>query len=242
MKREKRSSFLKRVSRFSLAALITFVAVLVFAMAGDVIFKAGNLNISGSTDVGGNISVSNIVASGSVTAGSFSGNGSQLTGVVSDSGDNMTGNLTFAADKGIKTLVGARGYRSGTQSIPSGTWTKVNLNAESFDLGNDFDTTTNYRFNVPVSGYYQINAAIRFNNAGDGVKTGVGVWVNGDNINWLEVQQGGAASGGIALPDIQYLAAGDYAELWAYQNSGANKDISGGLNNCFLSIFLLSVA
>lgn len=82
MKRKKRSSFLKRVSRLGLAGIITFAAVLIFAMAGDVIFKAGSLNISGNTTVGGDINVSNIVASGSVTADSFSGNGSLLTDII----------------------------------------------------------------------------------------------------------------------------------------------------------------
>lgn len=43
------------------------------------------------------------------------------------------------------------------QTITTGTWTKVQLNSESFDLGSCFDSTTNYRWTPNVPGYYQMS-------------------------------------------------------------------------------------
>ena len=51
-------------------------------------------------------------------------------------------------------------YNAGTQSVSSGTDTKIIFNAENFDTANCFDSTTNYRFTPNVAGYYQLNAAI----------------------------------------------------------------------------------
>lgn len=52
-------------------------------------------------------------------------------------------------------------YRSTTQSVTSGTWTKVACDAEEFDTASCFSTST-YRFTPTVAGYYQINGNINF--------------------------------------------------------------------------------
>ena len=48
-------------------------------------------------------------------------------------------------------------YRTSSQSLSSGTWTKVQFNNESFDPTNNYDPTTNYRFTPNVAGYYLFN-------------------------------------------------------------------------------------
>jgi hypothetical protein len=56
-----------------------------------------------------------------------------------------------------------RAYRtSSNQSLTANTWTKVQFNAEDFDTASAFDSTTNYRFQPQVAGYYQINLGIQF--------------------------------------------------------------------------------
>ena len=52
-------------------------------------------------------------------------------------------------------------YRSGNQTgVSSTTYTKVQINTESFDTNSNFDPTTNYRFTPTVAGYYQINGSL----------------------------------------------------------------------------------
>ena len=48
-------------------------------------------------------------------------------------------------------------YRTGDQTLNTGTYTKIQYNAEGFDTDNNFDSTTNYRFTASKAGYYQIN-------------------------------------------------------------------------------------
>ena len=51
-------------------------------------------------------------------------------------------------------------YSSGAQTIAgNGTLYKVVLNNELWDVNNNYDPTTNYRFTPTVAGYYQINCA-----------------------------------------------------------------------------------
>ena len=51
-------------------------------------------------------------------------------------------------------------YATVSQSLTAATFTKVQLNNEEFDTNSCFDSTTNYRFQPNVAGYYQINASI----------------------------------------------------------------------------------
>ena len=83
-----------------------------------------------------------------------------------------TGNIITSADTGTVTqaMLGAgvagngpafSAYRdSSNQAISPSTWTKVQLNAESFDTNNCFDSTTNYRFTPNIAGYYIISASV----------------------------------------------------------------------------------
>ena len=43
------------------------------------------------------------------------------------------------------------------QTVTSAALTKVQLNAETFDTDNAFDSTTNYRFQPTVAGYYPVS-------------------------------------------------------------------------------------
>lgn len=49
-----------------------------------------------------------------------------------------------------------------TQTISSGTFTKVALDTEAFDTANCFDSSTNYRFTPNVAGYYLISGVVRY--------------------------------------------------------------------------------
>jgi hypothetical protein len=71
--------------------------------------------------------------------------------------------LTFPAQTGQVGLDGPAFsvYRSTNQTgVSSTTYTKVQLNTETFDTNSNFDPTTNYRFTPTVAGYYQINGSL----------------------------------------------------------------------------------
>ena len=100
--------------------------------------------------------------------------------------------------------------------LTNGTYTKVAFNSEEFDTGNCYDSTTNYRFQPTVAGYYQINCSI---------------YVVGTNITTMQCNvykngtlfRSGAsyqmnATGAVAETSVLVFLNGstDYVEAFAY--------------------------
>lgn len=108
-------------------------------------------------------------------------------------------------------------YLSGSsQSITTNTWTKVALNTEDFDTNNAFDSTTNYRFQPTVAGYYLLNGLVYQNATGMGESI-TGVYKNGSLYkSFSDVSVTNVASyrliGGSCL--VYLNGSTDYAELY----------------------------
>ena len=121
--------------------------------------------------------------------------------------------------------------RNGNQSISHNTNTKVQWNTEIFDVGGNFDSSTNYRFTAPVAGKYlfmghlyvywtyQVEARIYKN--GSTYKRFSGPLGSGGNDN----------PNGIDFMDIIDLSVNDFIEIFAYQyrtGDTATQNIYGG--------------
>ena len=90
--------------------------------------------------------------SGSITISSPSVSGSNTLTLPANTGTVITTGSTFAGTGPAFSV-----YRSSNQSISSGTLTKIQFNAKTFDTATAFDATTNYRFTPQVAGYYTIS-------------------------------------------------------------------------------------
>jgi len=147
-------------------------------------------------------------------------------------GATLTGTQAYG-DNAPNITPKARAYRSAAYT--SGTnFNKVPLEAESYDIGSDFDTTNN-RFVAPVTGYYQVSARASVTGTTRLLlliyKNGSAVARGGDNT--------GATSNGTVFSDILQLNATDYIELWAYTPTGMAFEV--GADNTYMSVHLLSV-
>ena len=130
----------------------------------------------------------------------------------------------------------ARAYRNGGYTSPAGIG-KVPLNAEDYDTNNNFDSTTNYRYTAPVTGYYQVNA--RSGSAVPQTVMFTEIWKNGAQlIRGTDIRVSSAEFGSV-VSDIIKLTAGDYIEL--YQHTGNSGAGAIGSFIAFLSIHLISV-
>jgi|688.fasta_scaffold86180_6 hypothetical protein len=114
-----------------------------------------------------------------------------------------------------------RAFRNSSgQSTSGSVWTKVQLNAETFDTDSCFDSTTNYRFTPNKSGYYQLNATITYTYGGQAEGA---IYKNGTaaaKINKADV--GGDGFGRNVGTDIIYFnGTTDYVELYAYSTGGS---------------------
>lgn len=74
-------------------------------------------------------------------------------------GGDGAGNLTWV--NGSTNSPAFAVYSSTPQTITSFTATKVTLNTKEYDTASAFDSTTNFRFQPLIPGYYQFNAMIR---------------------------------------------------------------------------------
>jgi len=127
-----------------------------------------------------------------------------------------------------------RAYSSNSQSIASGVTTKIQFNAESFDTNNAFDSTTNYRFQPAVAGYYQLNLAVGF------AAMGVGEIILQINKNGSAYQFGSDVVGTTtyiaSMSTLVYMnGTTDYVEGYVYQASGLSRNLANAATQCSFS-------
>lgn len=142
----------------------------------------------------------------------------------------------------------ARAYLNATQSnLTDGTFTLVALNAKSYDPGSNYDVST-YKFTVPTTGYYLVNGSVLFSGVIADKRYTVAIYVNGVRYSNNDVHSSQCAAGAgqdylsAQVSDIIYLASGQYVQLYARANAGANTvDVYGGLQFTYLAVHLLSI-
>jgi len=134
----------------------------------------------------------------------------------------------------------ARIYRSTAQSIPDSTETKIQFNVENYDINNEFDNVTNYRFTAKTNGYYLIVIQSGIQNATADKIVLVYIYKNGVSYTANQVTTNAISVPRIFLVDVIPLNIGDYIEGYIYHNFGSNQNSSTGSTSNFLSIHKLS--
>jgi hypothetical protein len=133
------------------------------------------------------------------------------------------------SSKGVRPDRFFSAYRSADQSISNTTWTKVQFNAEDFDVGNCYDSVTNYVFTADVAGYYFFASAVCFAAMVDGNWIQMGIYKNAALFRLISsTVLGGSADPVIGGSTMMKLAAGDTVAIGVYQNYGAARSIAGG--------------
>ena len=139
----------------------------------------------------------------------------------------------------IKATVAFKAYRSTSFNFTT-TVSKINLQSESFDVGSDYDNATNYRFNVPVTGYYYIQAKGYLTDPGDANRALVHIYKNGAAITASQVGVSGAATDpSVDVTNFVYLTAGDYIEIYIQVTTGTIAGIANEAST-YLSGFLVA--
>ena len=116
-------------------------------------------------------------------------------------------------------------HMSANQSLSNDSWTKVQLANEIFDTNSAFDSTTNYRFTVPtgLGGKYLFHYGAQIADINDTKRGAARFYKNGAGYNFGR-NNNYSSSVGAALyctgSAIISMNAGDYLELYVYQNNG----------------------
>lgn len=120
-----------------------------------------------------------------------------------------------------------RAYQSTLNSVTSSN-NKITLDSETFDTDNAFDSTTNYRFQPTVSGYYLITGSIQVA-TGNYVIRAI-IYKNGSVYAYGPALQ----STSLGVSDIVYLnGSTDYVEMYGY--SATTQNTQTGSDKTYLS-------
>ncbi len=145
-----------------------------------------------------------------------------------------TGTLVSTASTFAGTGPAFSAYQNATTTINNSTATKIALQVEEFDTASAFDSTTNYRFQPQVAGYYQVTGCINFAPNSSGFRF-VSIYKNGSNAkNGNNVPGGSVNYLTINVSALIYLnGSTDYVELYGTQNSGTSLATSGNADVYF---------
>lgn len=138
----------------------------------------------------------------------------------------------------------ARAYGGNAQTINDNSATQIQLNSESYDPNNNFDTST-YTYTVPVTGYYQVNARVFVYDAQVKIYTlRVYLKINGnDYTQSVQIPASVSAGENGTISDIIYLTAGNTITLYAFVDTTDSGTVVTGTTSeaPYMSIHLLSI-
>lgn len=124
----------------------------------------------------------------------------------------------------------------GTQAIPDTTVTLVNVDTATTNLGGMVDTAA-HRVIARRAGLYTTYGQNLYNTGVAATRSRADLYKNGTLLASTEV---GVAATGYAAPALPatvfVLAAADYLDIRAYQNSGGSVNIFGGGVYCFIGV------
>jgi hypothetical protein len=128
----------------------------------------------------------------------------------------------------ISSLTKVSAYLSANQVITNNTWTKANINTETKDTLNEFNTTTS-RFTASHTARYLIDAMITFgySNNTSTVRSLV-LYINGAASNYRFQKDSNIRSSSdddLAINCAIDLTAGDYIEVYVFHNRGSNINL-----------------
>jgi len=128
-----------------------------------------------------------------------------------------------------------RAYGSTSQAIPNNTFTKVEIDTETFDTDGNYDIT-NYRFTPQTAGKYFFTTTIRMTAISAINNYQVFLYKNG-SLN-SRFANGGthAANPSNSVSDILTMnGSTDYVEVFVYQSYGSDRNIFNGTANTYFS-------
>lgn len=132
-------------------------------------------------------------------------------------------------------------YLGSNQSPTNATYTKVQINTESFDTASCFDTTL-YRFTPNVAGYYQVQAACRISSTVPSTYVWA-IYKNGSNIAELNVATTPASFDNRVVASLVSMnGTTDYLEFYCYCSASSGQTFNAGSNATYFQAFLARAA
>ena len=165
--------------------------------------------------------------------------GTTLT--IGTSGDTVTVPSGVTVAGGLSNTPSFQATVNGSQTIATGTATKIEFDTENFDTDGTYNVSL-YRFTPAVAGKYLIHGRIGW--ATEPVEDKAQytqIFKNGSLV--FEANRRTAASTGndatVACIAIVDLGASDYVEIFGYHNSGSDADTLSSTTSCIFEGYKL---
>ena len=130
-----------------------------------------------------------------------------------------------------------RAYKNAAQNnLTINTYTKIALDAESYDRGGYFDSTTDYDFTAPVAGLYHFTGQVRMSTCQINKNNYIALYKNGSAVT--EAYDSSNAAGAnmtLRISDTLDLAAGDTITLYVKMGADGAANVVTGAANTFLT-------
>jgi hypothetical protein len=137
----------------------------------------------------------------------------------------------------VGRLPGARVRDTVLTLVDSNATAVLSYNAIDFNVGAVFDPAKPTRMTAPVAGRYLIVATTRWESDVDGRRT-IALEVNGNAAQIARSNVSGYWQGGVvplspeqSVQAVYRLKAGDYVEVWAYQDTGSTLNLITAVDN-----------
>lgn len=128
-------------------------------------------------------------------------------------------------------------FKSSTQTVGTGTDTKITFDTEDIDTLSEFTSST---FTAKTAGIYLVSAQIRSNNLPDNVRFRVSIYLNAAIYAIGEngiTNSGSSGYGSAGVCCLVILAVGNTLDVYGYHDKGTDGGIFGGsTRSTFISI------
>jgi hypothetical protein len=140
----------------------------------------------------------------------------------------------------LSATIACKVYRNVAGNVTGGGGEdKLNLDGVSFDLGNNYLGSPDYKFVAPITGYYQVNACFAANNLdAAGAQVIIYIYVNGSAYAISKSYTGAVGNDpAVSVSDIVKANAGEAIEM--YVDCTTTEAIAVGANRTYMSIYFI---
>jgi len=161
---------------------------------------------------------------------------------------STAGNITVPAVTGTMMVSGNMpafsAYQSASQTISGGVYTKITFTTEEFDTNSNYDTSTS-RFTPTVAGYYQIDAAVSYQNATAGELMKAQIYKNGTSFKVGALAASTSSQGACSpVSTLVYMnGSTDYVEVYIYASGlGGTTPTNATANTTYFQAVMVRAA
>jgi len=198
----------------------------------------GTIGLDTTDDVTFNgVTTSNLTVSTAVVA----------SGAIKDEDDMSSDSATaLATQQSIKAYTdnnsGFSVFRSSNQSISANTTTLIAFTDETYDLGGEFDSSTNFRFTPTTAGKYIFTSFARLDSLSDQKFYALDIFKNGSaSLARAQTYASGTSSPSPSISAIIDMnGTTDYVDVRVFHNDAVAKNINSSFNGFFGHLLLKS--